>query len=785
MRFEYPNKPTSNKLTPSGSSYSCLTAGFYPVGALNTWHGGIHIEGESVPLYAIADGEIIAYKISSKYLEDKILKGNEEQTAFYSDSFVLIRHKYEYDEGKVFTFYSLYNHLQIKEEITKEACPVFLSRHRTIKSAKQCLRVGANLRDANDTKKVLGVIPCGTAVDVLSKDGKMFEVETFSLWRKTSSVSNSITYELKCDKTAGKCYNRANQFDGIVFKEGIVIRKDILSKEDTFGVEGCVLYEDIGNKPMGILTKNMEVEIIEKSSEKKQWFKVKASELWIESEESTDSKIIYEKTPGEFEGWCENLNGQFDDYLEPEYDTIQSVSIPVNTENAIGYSGKYGSADGQALKNYHAAHVEVFSNDDVPAFLQAMLKKVTLDNKVYYKEKRETFFSIGKTIESYEYTKGKASEENISPYDWRAFGFRIFDGDPHGYFMSSDTPLLQEILGIVDTNLDGELSEKEFDDVRCNKAVNAHLSKMICVHRSEWTYRDDGLAKLKDEAGLVLDGCIKKANPKSSKEKQAYLDLKEEYVNRFEKKAKNLSFLYGISFPKMFSLLPDFCFYYFHPIAFVEQMRRMDEVCAYCGKKHVDLSCNLTYKNQLGATDCNATCKTIIKGHPDIIDVEGAGITKKCIYYNFEDYNQDIGYGGIAEKSYYCKYQLALENEDGDSLVYNSTTILGDAINYIDTELEKGHPIMVGVNHTYRKDKKESSRYYNDGTTDHYVVIVGRGCNEGIIVYYFWDVASSKCKDVLYKFVLDKKNHLTCDKTYGTKSYTVTQVRQNKLKSSK
>lgn len=578
MRFEYPNKPTSNKLTPSGSSYSCLTAGFYPVGALNTWHGGIHIEGESVPLYAIADGEIIAYKISSKYLEDKILKGNEEQTAFYSDSFVLIRHKYEYDEGKVFTFYSLYNHLQIKEEITKEACPVFLSRHRTIKSAKQCLRVGANLRDANDTKKVLGVIPCGTAVDVLSKDGKMFEVETFSLWRKTSSVSNSITYELKCDKTAGKCYNRANQFDGIVFKEGIVIRKDILSKEDTFGVEGCVLYEDIGNKPMGILTKNMEVEIIEKSSEKKQWFKVKASELWIESEESTDSKIIYEKTPGEFEGWCENLNGQFDDYLEPEYDTIQSVFIPVNTENAIGYSGKYGSADGQALKNYHAAHVEVFSNDDVPAFLQAMLKKVTLDNKVYYKEKRETFFSIGKTIESYEYTKGKASEENISPYDWRAFGFRIFDGDPHGYFMSSDTPLLQEILGIVDTNLDGELSEKEFDDVRCNKAVNAHLSKMICVHRSEWTYRDDGLAKLKDEAGLVLDGCIKKANPKSSKEKQAYLDLKEEYVNRFEKKAKNLSFLYGISFPKMFSLLPDFCFYYFHPFAFVEQMRRMQSL---------------------------------------------------------------------------------------------------------------------------------------------------------------------------------------------------------------
>lgn len=760
MRFEYPNKPTSNKLTPSGSSYSCLTAGFYPVGALNTWHGGIHIEGESVPLYAIADGEIIAYKISSKYLEDKILKGNEEQTAFYSDSFVLIRHKYEYDEGKVFTFYSLYNHLQIKEEITKEACPVFLSRHRTIKSAKQCLRVGANLRDANDTKKVLGVIPCGTAVDVLSKDGKMFEVETFSLWRKTSSVSNSITYELKCDKTVGKCYNRANQFDGIVFKEGIVIRKDILSKEDTFGVEGCVLYEDIGNKPMGILTKNMEVEIIEKSSEKKQWFKVKASELWIESEESTDSKIIYEKTPGEFEGWCENLNGQFDDYLEPEYDTIQSVSIPVNTENAIGYSGKYGSADGQALKNYHAAHVEVFSNDDVPAFLQAMLKKVTLDNKVYYKEKRETFFSIGKTIESYEYTKGKASEENISPYDWRAFGFRIFDGDPHGYFMSSDTPLLQEILGIVDTNLDGELSEKEFDDVRCNKAVNAHLSKMICVHRSEWTYRDDGLAKLKDEAGLVLDGCIKKANPKSSKEKQAYLDLKEEYVNRFEKKAKNLSFLYGISFPKMFSLLPDFCFYYFHPFAFVEQMRRMDEVCPYCGKKHVDLRSKMTFKNQgSGNYNCKNVCDEILYGHIGYKS-EGAGFT----------------FQNNAKAAY---YQLALEDSTHQSLVFYADKI-STGMTYMDLALNKGFSIVVGVNHTFMNDKPKDSQDHNEQTTDHFVVIVGRYCENDVIYYRFWDVGTQYGESDDYKFILTKDSHLVCDATYRKDghSYTVTQVRR-------
>ena len=54
-----------------------------------------------------------------------------------------------------------------------------------------------------------------------------------------------------------------------------------------------------------------------------------------------------------------------------------------------------------------------------------------------------------------------------------------------------------------------------------------------------------------------------------------------------------------------------------------------------------------------------------------------------------------------------------------------------DAIACIDKHLELGRPIIVGVNHTI-------GNKYNDGTTDHFVVIYGREvCKDGIHYMYY------------------------------------------------
>ncbi len=112
------------------------TTGSYLLGKSNSWHGGIHITDKTAPwcrktrpIRAIADGEVVAYRITKKYEEAnyggasytfnnkfRYNAGNHHKYKF-SNNFCLIKHKYKEvnpeDSSKCneFTFYSLYMHL--------------------------------------------------------------------------------------------------------------------------------------------------------------------------------------------------------------------------------------------------------------------------------------------------------------------------------------------------------------------------------------------------------------------------------------------------------------------------------------------------------------------------------------------------------------------------------------------------------------------------------------------------------------------------------------------------
>jgi hypothetical protein len=69
MKFEYPVKITADseeqqELSITNYMGSRNQLGFHPLGRLNNWHGGIHVEGNE-DLFAIADGRVIAYNLSS------------------------------------------------------------------------------------------------------------------------------------------------------------------------------------------------------------------------------------------------------------------------------------------------------------------------------------------------------------------------------------------------------------------------------------------------------------------------------------------------------------------------------------------------------------------------------------------------------------------------------------------------------------------------------------------------------------------------------------------------
>ncbi|MFX1815438.1 M23 family peptidase, partial [Paraburkholderia sp. A1RI_3L] len=70
----------------------------YPVAADRSWHCGTHLAPDvHGPVHAIADGEVVAYRVCQHAMDD----GNGNA------GFVLLRHSTETGDGRTLTFYSL------------------------------------------------------------------------------------------------------------------------------------------------------------------------------------------------------------------------------------------------------------------------------------------------------------------------------------------------------------------------------------------------------------------------------------------------------------------------------------------------------------------------------------------------------------------------------------------------------------------------------------------------------------------------------------------------------
>jgi len=85
---------------------------YFPIAAYGLWHNGVHIKGkESVPLYALTDGQIVYARVSL-----------EDNQRFGSLNFIVIKHEMTVNDKNII-FYSMYVHLKklnIKKEILKK-----------------------------------------------------------------------------------------------------------------------------------------------------------------------------------------------------------------------------------------------------------------------------------------------------------------------------------------------------------------------------------------------------------------------------------------------------------------------------------------------------------------------------------------------------------------------------------------------------------------------------------------------------------------------------------------
>ncbi|WP_427871579.1 PAAR-like protein [Flavobacterium sp. MMS24-S5] len=166
------------------------------------------------------------------------------------------------------------------------------------------------------------------------------------------------------------------------------------------------------------------------------------------------------------------------------------------------------------------------------------------------------------------------------------------------------------------------------------------------------------------------------------------------------------------------------------------------------GKINVDLRKQLTFQAQQTRTDCNITCRKIMS----VLNIVPENPT--------EPGNQSF-------------YQTAIESEDNKKLILNNDDFV-KGLNYIDKSLEAGYPVMVGVNHTLNYGYNETPN-----TSDHYVIIVGRFCDNNVLKYRFWDVATTKGEESDFKFVLTAEKLYSDDVWKKGRTYTLTQVRRN------
>ena len=128
-----------------------------------------------------------------------------------------------------------------------------------------------------------------------------------------------------------------------------------------------------------------------------------------------------------------------------------------------------------------------------------------------------------------------------------------------------------------------------------------------------------------------------------------------------------------------------------------------------------------------GIKNCLDLCKMILKNY----GLTNFGSSSNCFKLMCEKNNKLVDCGDNPKENY------------------------KQAIECIDRHLEKGRPIIVGVNHTI-------GRGINDGTTDHFVVIYGREYIDDHYVYFYYEVGKSNVlygyNDAENRFIYDTSN---------------------------
>ncbi|MBC7388980.1 MAG: hypothetical protein H7329_07215 [Opitutaceae bacterium] len=653
MKFEYPVKitgetPEEIELKVAGLMGGQNHVGFFPLGRLNNWHGGIHIEGHN-ELLAIADGRVIAYRMPKKYLVEKI--GTIEYE--YSYGFVLIQHDYKSPQGLEITFYSLYHHLASYEEIIKDkkVIPDFIEKKgfkvkgnetKTGVTGKGAFHLSSLASNAtkvfilNNTQVTAGPID----KDYRKITGTSFTGEKYIKADKLVAAFCDTDFDSvkNCDKPikAGELVSytgmygfpknkdyRASHIEVFTADNVAVLLKGI--KEDKDESQHFLQLKkgtELRKASPYTMKKGWNIKVVLAGTEYSQIVQC-AVEKTVKYDDLIDKGAFYNiKASASFEAvnkefmYLLNANTKLDhvsreDLKEGIVIVEKRRKVRLDPLDDIQYWIKNDKIpEGlAAIKELKEDLVELFLKDPTGIELKPVIKediiirknsaivpKIAPADEWYFLKCSYLTDGVRDTPSGWIKI---AEVPTVSAFDWGAFGFKMLDNlaDIFVYDLSQVPDDLKKEIDKIDNatqneadtenNKKGKLTTFELRSALAKTNVARGLSHLVCKHTNEWACNT---GKVKGEVETYLNNIIKdNGGIDNSTELE---DTKNQMLDSLELRLPKLNIWEHIKdgpiitdpptppppIPRKFSSVKEV--YHFHPIAFVEHMKRMEK--CYC-----------------------------------------------------------------------------------------------------------------------------------------------------------------------------------------------------------
>jgi hypothetical protein len=349
MKFEYPIPVSGEDATELLGHKNAV--GHYPMGRLFNWHGGLHVfEREYAPIKAIADGVVIAYRVGKTAIECEGVK--------FSNSFVLIKHKYVSPQGRELPFYSLYNHLMTFDELTAQNKVPDIFGVQKFEVSGQTIK-GLFMRKAsNFDEKVL--VPKGMTVTIDFDINAQSAGATQWAADKKKEQYKKVKYVDPFTKTEYEDYFIFYTSDRFTNVTGS--HYEVYTSEDSTLKKGENIRALNGSSIKYVVPNGTAVVVDGFVGDKNDYYRVKS--------------LNGEKCDEELRVWAKSLAGAkekalcFEEGDCGDVVTGEDCDIEVSAGDVVGFVGLNGFANNES---HRSVHVEVFTNE---ASLSSFLKGV-------------------------------------------------------------------------------------------------------------------------------------------------------------------------------------------------------------------------------------------------------------------------------------------------------------------------------------------------------------------------------------------------------------------------